>query len=138
METDAFRIEDDAARHVATLRLSRGDKGNRLLASELPLVGRAIRELAARKTTKVVLVRADGENFCLGRQPDPPGTTPTTATGIRAAITEPILDVYADIRAAEVPVSAVDQGLADGSGWSLCSQCALVLVGDDGTFLHTD
>ena len=48
METDAFRIEDDAARHVATLRLSRGDKGNRLLASELPLVGRAIRALAAR------------------------------------------------------------------------------------------
>ena len=79
METDAFRIEDDAARHVATLRLSRGDKGNRLLASELPLVGKAIRALAARKTTKVVLVRADGENFCLGRQPDPPGTTPTTA-----------------------------------------------------------
>ena len=46
-----------ACRHAAA---EPGDS-NRLLASELPLVGRAIRELAARKATKVVLVRADGE-----------------------------------------------------------------------------
>jgi enoyl-CoA hydratase/carnithine racemase len=134
METDAFRIEDDAARHVATLRLSRGDKGNRLLASELPLVGKAILKLASRKAIKVVLIRADGENFCLGRQPDPPGATPTTATGIRGAITEPILDVYADIRAAEVPVIAVVQGQAKGFGCALVSQCDLALAADDATF----
>ena len=134
MDTDAFRIEDDSARHVATLRLSRGDKGNRLLASELPLVGKAIRQLAARKTTKVVLIRADGENFCLGRQPDPPGTTPTTATGIRAAITEPILEVYADIRTAEVPVIAIVQGQAKGFGCALVSQCDLAIAADDATF----
>ena len=134
MDTDAFRIEDDTARHVGTLRLSRGDKGNRLLASELPLVGKAIRQLAARKTTKVVLIRADGENFCLGRQPDPPGMAPTTATGIRAAITEPILDVYADIRAAEVPVIVVVQGQAKGFGCALVSQCDLAIAADDATF----
>lgn len=134
METDAFRIEEDTARHIATLRLSRGEKGNRLLAAELPLVGRAIGALAAKKTFKVVLVRADGENFCLGRQPDPPGTTPTTATGIRAAITEPILDVYAEIRAAEVPVIAVVQGQAKGFGCALVSQCDLAIAADDATF----
>jgi enoyl-CoA hydratase/carnithine racemase len=81
-----------------------------------------------------VLVRADGENFCLGRQPDPPGTTPTTATGIRAAITEPILDVYADIRAAEVPVIAIVQGQAKGFGCALVSQCDLAIAADDATF----
>jgi enoyl-CoA hydratase/carnithine racemase len=134
METDAFRIEEDTARHVATLRLSRGDKGNRLLAAELPLLAKAIGQLAARKAIKVVLVRADGENFCLGRQPDPPGTTPTTATGIRAAITEPILDVYAEIRAAEIPVIAVVQGQAKGFGCALVSQCDLAIAADDATF----
>jgi enoyl-CoA hydratase/carnithine racemase len=134
METDAFRIEDDTARHVATLRLSRGDKGNRLLAAELPLLAKAIGQLAARKAIKVVLVRADGENFCLGRQPDPPGTTPTTAMGIRAAITEPILDVYAEIRAAEIPVIAVVQGQAKGFGCALVSQCDLAIAADDATF----
>jgi enoyl-CoA hydratase len=134
MSTDAFRIEEDTGRHLATLRLSRGDKGNRLLASELPLVGKAIRELARGKAFKAVLVRADGENFCLGRQPDPPGTTPTAATGIRAAITEPILDVYADIRAAELPVIAVVQGQAKGFGCALVSQCDLAIAADDATF----
>jgi enoyl-CoA hydratase/carnithine racemase len=134
MDTDAFRIEEDIARHVATLRLSRGDKGNRLLASELPLVGKAIGQLAAKKSTKVVLVRADGENFCLGRQPDAPGTVPVTATGIRAAITEPILDVYAEIRAAEVPVIAIVQGQAKGFGCALVSQCDLAIAADDATF----
>jgi enoyl-CoA hydratase/carnithine racemase len=134
MDTDAFRIEEDAARHVATFRLSRGDKGNQLLASELPLVGKAIRQLAARKPNKVILIRADGENFCLGRQPDPAGTAPTTATAIRAAITEPILDVYADIRAAEVPVIAVVQGQVKGFGCALVSQCDLAIAADNATF----
>jgi enoyl-CoA hydratase/carnithine racemase len=134
METDAFRIEEDTARHIATLRLSRGEKGNRLLAAELPLVAKAICQLAAKKAFKVVLVRADGENFCLGRQPDPPGTTPTAATGIRAAITEPILDVYAEIRAAEIPVIAVVQGQAKGFGCALVSQCDLAIAADDASF----
>jgi enoyl-CoA hydratase len=134
MSTDAFQIEEDSARHVATLRLSRGDKGNRMLASELPLVGKAIRDIARRKVFKAVVVRADGENFCLGRQPDPAGTTPNTPTGIRAAITEPILDVYADIRAAELPVIAVVQGQAKGFGCALVSQCDLAIAADDATF----
>src|SRR5262245_11271524 len=134
MDTDAFRIEEDSSRHVATLRLSRGDKGNRLLAAELPLVGRAIRQLARDKSFKVIVICADGENFCLGRQPDPPGATPTTATGIRSAIIEPILDVYAEIRAAELPLIAVVQGQANGFGCALVAQCDLAIASDDATF----
>ena len=87
MQTDAFVIEEDKARRYATLRLSRGADGNRLLAQEIPLVGKAIRSLAARKDVKLVLVRGDGENFCLGRKPDAPGSAPTTALGIRSGIT---------------------------------------------------
>jgi enoyl-CoA hydratase/carnithine racemase len=134
MENEPFRIGQDTSRHVASVRLSRGDKGNRLLASELPRLGRAIGELARNKAFKVVLIRADGENFCLGRQPDPPGIVPTSATGIRAATTEPILDVYAQIRAAELPVIAVVQGQAKGFGCALISQCDLAIAADDATF----
>jgi enoyl-CoA hydratase/carnithine racemase len=134
METDAFRIEQDAARHVASVWLSRGAQGNRLLAAELPSLGKAIGELARNKAFKVILIRGDGENFCLGRQPDPPGTVPTTATGIKAAITEPILQVYAEIRAAEVPVIAVVQGQAKGFGCALISQCDLAIAADDASF----
>jgi enoyl-CoA hydratase/carnithine racemase len=134
MQTDAFQIEENAARHFASLRLTRGASGNRLLAQEIPLVGEAIRALGARKEFKLVLVRGDGENFCLGRQPDPPGKAPTTALGIRSGITEPILDVYADIRACEIPVIAVVQGKALGFGCAFVAQCDLAIAAEDASF----
>ena len=99
METDAFRIEEDAARHIATVRFSRGGSGNKLLASEMPALGQAIRRLGSAKNIRLVLVKGEGAHFCQGRAPDPAGKAPTTALGIRAGVTEPILDVYADIRA---------------------------------------
>ncbi|HXJ00467.1 MAG TPA: enoyl-CoA hydratase/isomerase family protein [Micropepsaceae bacterium] len=134
METDAFRIEEDKARRIATLRLTRGATGNKLSAAEIPLVGRAIREAGSRKEIKLVLVKGDGANFCQGRLPDLPGTAPTTALAIREKITQPILDVYADIRSTPVPVIAVVQGEAKGFGCAFVSQCDLAIAADDATF----
>src|SRR5215471_3125920 len=134
MQTDAFSIEEDKARRYATLRFTRGADGNRLLAQEIPLVGKTIHSLAASKDVKLVFVRGDGENFCLGRKPDVPGSAPTTALGIRSGITEPILDVYADIRAAEIPVIAVVQGKALGFGCAFVAQCDLAIAAEDATF----
>ncbi len=134
MQTDAFRIEENTGRHFATLRLARSTSGNRLLAQEIPLVGKAIRALGSRREFKLVLVRGEGENFCLGRQPDPPGKAPTTALGIRAGVTEPILDVYADIRACEIPVIAVVQGKALGFGCAFVAQCDLAIAAEDASF----
>jgi enoyl-CoA hydratase/carnithine racemase len=134
MQTDAFRIEENTDRHFATLRLARPTGGNRLLANEIPLLGKAIRSLGARKEFKLILVRGDGDDFCLGRQPDPPGTAPTTALGIRAGITEPILGNYADIRETEVPVIAVVQGKALGFGCAFVAQCDLAIAADDASF----
>lgn len=122
METDAFRIEEDRARRVVTLRLTRASSGNKMSAEEIPLVGKAIREAGNRKEFKLVLVRADGPDFCQGRLPDAPGKAPTTALDIRVKITQTILDVYADIRATPVPVIAVVQGEAKGFG------CAFVAI----------
>jgi enoyl-CoA hydratase/carnithine racemase len=134
METDAFRIEEDRARRIVTLRLARGATGNKLSAAEIPALGRAIREAGSRKEFKIVLVRADGANFCQGRLPDPPGTAPTTALDICAKITQPILEVYADIRATPVPVIAVVQGEAKGFGCAFVAQCDLAVASDDATF----
>jgi enoyl-CoA hydratase/carnithine racemase len=134
METDAFRVEEDRARRIATVRLTRAATGNKLSAQEIPLLGRAICEVGSRKEFKVVLVRGDGANFCQGRSPDPPGTAPTTALGIRAGITEAILDVYADVRATPVPVIAVVQGEAKGFGCALVAQCDLAIATDDASF----
>jgi len=134
MDTDAFRIEEDRTRRVATLRFARPAQGNRVSAAEIPLIGKAIRELGRSKEFKLVLIRGEGENFCLGRTPDPPGTAPTTALGIRAGITQPILDVYAAVRGAEVPVIAVVQGEAKGFGCALVGQCDLAIASDKARF----
>ena len=134
METDGFRVEEDKERRIVTLRLTRGPAGNKLSAAEIPILGRAIRDTGNRKEFKLVLVRGDGANFCQGRLPDPPGTAPTTALGIREKITEAILDAYADIRSTPVPVIAVVQGEAKGFGCAFVAQCDLAIASDDATF----
>jgi enoyl-CoA hydratase/carnithine racemase len=134
MDTDAFRIEEDAARHYATVRFVRGGSGNKVSAQEIPLIGRAIRTLGSRKDVKAVLVRGEGAHFCQGRAPDAPGKAPTTALGIREGITEPILGVYEDVRMTPVPVIAVVQGEAKGFGCALVSGCDLAIAAEDAMF----
>jgi len=132
--TDGFRIEEDTERRFATVRLARGANGNKIAAHEIPLLGRAIRELGSRQEFKLVLVRGEGENFCQGRLPDPPGTAPKTALEIRNRITEAILGCYDDVRATPVPVIAVVQGEARGFGCAFVSQCDLAIAADDASF----
>jgi len=132
--TDAFRIEENKERRFATVRLSRGANGNKIAAHEIPLLGRAIRELGSRQEFKLVLVRGDGDNFCQGRAPDAPGTAPKTALEIRNRVTEAILGCYDDVRSTPVPVMAVVQGEAKGFGCAFVSQCDLAIAADDATF----
>lgn len=134
METEPFRIEEDKARSVAMIMLARPDEGNKLLTHEIRALGRAIREQGSRKDIKVVLVRAGGDAFCMGRQPDPAGKAPTSALGIRGGVTEPILDLYADVRATPVPVIAVVQGEARGFGCAFVGQCDLAIASDNALF----
>ena len=66
METDAFRIEDDKTRHIATVRLTRPGSGNKLLAAEMPALGQAIRAAGSRKDVKLVLLFGAGRYFSAG------------------------------------------------------------------------
>jgi enoyl-CoA hydratase/carnithine racemase len=132
--TDAFRIEEDRERRFATVRLARGSTGNKIAAHEIPLLGRAIRELGTRQEFKLVLVRGDGDNFCQGRLPDAPGTAPKTALEIRNRVTEAILGCYDDVRSTPVPVIAIVQGEAKGFGCAFVSQCDLAIAAEDATF----
>jgi enoyl-CoA hydratase len=133
MQSSAFRIEENGASRTATLRLIRPEDGNRLDLEEISLVGRAIRELGTRRETKLVIIRADGPDFCLGRVPGPQGSA-QSALEIRNQITQPILDVYAEIRGVPVPVLAVVQGRASGFGCALVAQCDLAIAADDAVF----
>lgn len=132
MDPTAFAVTEDGA--VGTVRLARPEAGNRLLTEDIRALGRAIRELGEKPTIKVVAVRAGGDAFCLGRQPASGGEAPKTALAIRDRVTQPILDLYADIRATPVPVIAVVQGDARGFGCALVGQCDLTIAADTARF----
>ncbi len=134
MDSPAFGVEENSAAHTAIVRFGRPAEGNRLLTHEIRELGRSIRELGSKDGVKLVILRADGDAFCLGRQPDAGTKAPSTALEVRERVTQPILDLYADVRATPVPVIAVVQGEAKGFGCALVGQCDLAIASDNAVF----
>lgn len=134
MENAPFFVKRDEANFTATITLSRPDRGNRLMTEDVSALGRAIREIGADPSVKAVVIRAQGEHFCLGRDPGPASAKPKSALAMRTGVTEPILDLYADIRATPVPVVAVVQGEARGFGCAMVGQCDLSIAAEGAKF----
>jgi enoyl-CoA hydratase len=134
MESAPFFVKHDQAGFTATITLSRPGQGNRLMTEDVSALGRAIRESGADSSVKAIIIRAQGEHFCLGRDPGPTPPKPKSALAIRTGVTEPILDLYADIRATPVPVVAVVQGEARGLGCALVGQCDLSIAAEEALF----
>lgn len=132
MDSEAFKISRREA--VGVVTLSRPDAGNRLLTEEVRALGAAIRALGEDSGVKVVVVRAEGEAFCLGRKPASAAEAPRTALDVRSGVTQPILDLYADVRATPVPVIALVQGEARGFGCALAGQCDLAIASETARF----
>ncbi len=133
-ESSTFRIEHDSAQHSATICLTRPDDGNRLQLRDISDLASAIRDAASRRATKLLIIRSDGPDFCLGRAPAPAGSRPKSALDLRNSITQPILDVYSEIRAAPIPVLALVQGKANGFGCALVSQCDMAIAAENASF----
>lgn len=132
MDKEPFHLS--AADSVATMTLGRPDAGNKLLTEEISALGRAIRDVGSRPEIKLVVLRAQGPAFCLGRQPASGAAAPRSALGVREGVTQPILDLYADVRATPVPVLAVVQGEARGFGCALVGQCDLAIASGGALF----
>jgi enoyl-CoA hydratase len=134
MESAPFFVERDETNFTATITLSRPDQGNRLMTEDVSALGQAIRECGADPAVKAVIIRAQGEHFCLGRDPGPAAAKPKSALAMRTGVTQPILDLYADIRATPVPVVAVVQGEARGFGCAMVGQCDLSIAAEGTQF----
>jgi enoyl-CoA hydratase len=137
MTATAFTSSIDAGKGIANFELCRPETGNRLTAPEVAELGRAIRAAGSRPEIKVVVVRAKGDAFCLGRVPGA-GPAPKTAHDVRSQVADPILSLYADVRATEVPVIAVVQGPALGFGSAFVGVCDLAVVADSAKFAFTE
>ncbi len=135
--SQAYTSAIDAAKGVATIELTNPGNGNRLTAPEVAELGRTIRTVGARKDVKVLVVRAQGDAFCLGRVPGT-GPQPKTALEIRSQVADPILSFYADVRATEVPVIALPQGPALGFGTAVVGVSDLAIAADTARFAFTE
>ena len=133
MATDAFTVETKQP-HVATVLLNRPATGNKLFGADVSALGPTIRELGNRDDIKVVVLRGAGDNFCLGRDPGPPGQGPKTALAMRGAIADPILGLYADVRATAALVLAVVHGQARGFGCAMAGVADLTIAADTARF----
>jgi enoyl-CoA hydratase len=133
MSTLSFAVSQDGP-HIAIVTLSRPEAGNRLTAEDLPALGHAILNAGNQPNVKVVLVKAQGEQFCMGRDPGAAAPSPKSALQIRNGVTEPILGIYEAIRATPVPVVAIVQGEARGFGCAFVGQCDLAIASDKATF----
>jgi len=134
MSKSSFAVSYDDGAHIATLTLTRPESGNRLMTEDLGPLGQAILTAGRRPDVKVVMVKAQGEQFCMGRDPGPAAPSPKSALQIRNDVTGPILGLYADLRATPVPVVAVVQGEARGFGCAFVGQCDLAIAADHATF----
>lgn len=132
MQSEPFSVTEKPS--YAVVSLGRPATGNRLRAEEIQRLGMTIRQLAQSSNNKLVVVKAKGEAFCLGRQADGGKGPPKSALEIREEVAQPILDLYGDIRAAPVPVVAVVQGEAHGFGCALVAQCDLAIAADTAVF----
>jgi enoyl-CoA hydratase len=123
-------IKSASAGAVATLTIDRPAEGNTLTVEVLGELSAAIRAAGATGA-KVIVLRANGPDFCRGRAPGAPSPT---AMKIRANVCEPILDVYDAMAGVRQPIVAAVQGRAHGFGAAMAGACDLTIAADNARF----
>jgi len=131
MTTDHLRFERTG--DVLDIVLDRADKGNIISGAMGSAIIAALQALDP--AIKVVRLKANGPDFCIGREsPMPPKDAKPNADGLRRIVTLPPLALYDAMKAVPVPVIAVVRGRALGVGCALAGVCDVVLCADDAQF----
>jgi enoyl-CoA hydratase len=115
---------------AATVTIDNASQGNLLTVEDLRELTAAIRTAGATDA-KVIVLRTAGADFCRGRAP---GVPAPTAMKMRAAVCDPILDVYDAIAGIRQPVVARVQGAALGFGAAMAGACDLTIAADNARF----
>jgi enoyl-CoA hydratase/carnithine racemase len=123
---------------VAQIKLKRPEHGNKLDIPTIRALTETIVSTGQNAEVKVIEIRGEGKDFCLGRQMPSadPGTKPArkTAVEIRQQVTDPILAFYAAIRHSPIPLVAAVNGSAVGLGCALAVSCDVTIAVDNARF----
>ena len=131
--SEHFKIEHCAGE--SRIELGAGLPGNALTLPAIGELAGAIRAIGQRQQTRVLRLRGSGDDFTVGRAPDKLGTdSPRTAHEIRTRLVDPILDLYAALRALPFPCVAEVRGRATGLGCALVAACDMAIAGHSARF----
>ncbi|MCJ0764892.1 enoyl-CoA hydratase/isomerase family protein [Variovorax terrae] len=125
-----IRVSRDGA--VLTIAIDRTEAGNRLTNE---MAGALADALDAAGDSRVILLRAQGPDFCLGRDIEPPAP----GAGVRALDVlrddaGPIIALYAALARRNQPIVGLVQGKAWGIGLVLAAMCDLTFVTQGSSF----
>jgi enoyl-CoA hydratase/carnithine racemase len=127
-------FEWSAASGIGRLCLARPDDGNTISLAMIHELHSALAELEADPDVCAILLEAQGEDFCLGRNGKGESREGLSAYTIHQRFMVPILDLYAVIDRCELPVVSVVQGRAFGLGCALAAACDITIAGESAQF----
>ncbi|HTM08893.1 MAG TPA: enoyl-CoA hydratase/isomerase family protein [Verrucomicrobiae bacterium] len=116
---------------ITTLTLNRPDINNRL--SDATIGELADRIDKAAQEARLIVLKAAGEDFCLGREAMGQRRPQTEAYDFRAA-SEVIFNCYDAFRRSKAPILGIVQGRAAGFGCALAALCDITLASDKARF----
>ena len=126
----------DLAPDVTEFVLNAPVEGNRLTTSMMSRLAEAIAAVGSSASCRVIVLSAEGDDFCLGRAAAGPdlGFTPSTSGELIDEIEGSLMKLFSAIRGAPVPVAAVVRGRAVGFGCALAAACDLTIAGPSCAF----
>jgi enoyl-CoA hydratase len=122
-------VEQDGG--ILRVTINRPEVGNAMtdaMALELTAI-----VAAAPKTSRMVLLRGAGKDFCVGRDPPPPPAVFPEAME-RRRFSDIVFNAYGAVRDCPIPVVSVIQGRALGFGCAVACIADITLASEDATF----
>lgn len=123
---------------VTCLTLNRESCGNLVSMQMISELSSAICSIP--QSTKLLLLSGKGADFCKGRDyseaPEAAGVHRAKPSGldIRKNMTEPIIELYGQLRNLRVPSLSIVSGVARGFGCALACACDIVVCGESARF----
>ncbi|MGH7766117.1 MAG: enoyl-CoA hydratase/isomerase family protein [Candidatus Binatia bacterium] len=116
---------------ISTITLNRPEIGNRL--SDATIGELADRIDGAAKDSRLIVIKAAGEEFCLGREAMGRRGPAIEAYDFRAR-SETIFNCYDAFRRSRAPILGVVQGRAAGFGCALAALCDITIASEKARF----
>lgn len=135
MSDELLVMQHDGA--LTRLTLNSPATINALSTAMLTRLGAALDEIAARPATRVVILQANGRNFCAGhdlREIQELRKAPDQGRGALTALFTLCSGVMQQIATLPQPVIAQVQGVATAAGCQLAASCDMVVAAETARF----